>query len=64
MMEPAEDIELLELLFVDLGPLQEGFAGVLIRVYRCGAPVRPAEAPRARVRALPTTCRSQRVISH
>src|SRR5215213_8540006 len=36
MMEPAEDIELLELLFVDLGPLQEGFAGVLIKVYRCG----------------------------
>ena len=64
MMEPAEDIELLELLFVDLGPLQEGFAGVLIRVYRCGAPVRPAEDPRARVRALAKTCRSQKIICH
>jgi hypothetical protein len=32
MVEPAEDIELLELLFVELDPLQEGFAGVLIEV--------------------------------
>jgi hypothetical protein len=32
MMEPAEDMELLELLFVDLDPLQEGFAGVLVEV--------------------------------
>ena len=36
MVEPAEDIELLELLFVELDPLHEGFAGVLIEVYRCG----------------------------
>jgi hypothetical protein len=32
MVEPAEDIELLDLLFVELDPLQEGFAGVLIEV--------------------------------
>ena len=32
MMEPAEDMELLELLFVDLDPLQKGFAGVLVEV--------------------------------
>jgi hypothetical protein len=32
MMEPAEDIKLLELLFVDLDPLQEGFAGALVEV--------------------------------
>jgi hypothetical protein len=32
MMEPAEDMELLELLFVELDPLQEGFARVLVEV--------------------------------
>jgi hypothetical protein len=32
MMETAEDMELLELLFVELDPLQEGFAGVLVKV--------------------------------
>jgi sporulation-control protein spo0M len=35
-MKPTEDIELLELLFVELDPLQDGFAGVLLEVYRRG----------------------------
>ncbi len=34
-MKPTEDIELLELLFVELDPLLEGFAGVLVEIYRC-----------------------------
>ena len=37
MVEPAEDIELLELLFVELDPLQERFSGVLIEVSTAAA---------------------------
>jgi hypothetical protein len=33
-MKPAEDVELLELLFVWLDPLLEGFAEVLVEIYR------------------------------
>ncbi len=35
-MNPTEDIELLELLLVEMDPLQHGFVGVLIEVHRCG----------------------------
>ena len=35
-MDLREDIELLELLFVELDPLADGFAGVLVEIYRCG----------------------------
>jgi hypothetical protein len=35
-MKPEEDIELLESLFVELDPLVDGFAGVLVEVYRRG----------------------------
>jgi hypothetical protein len=33
-MEPGEDIEVLELLFMELDPLVEGFSGVLVELYR------------------------------
>ena len=35
-MKPTEDIELLELLLVEMDPLQDGFAGVLVEVLRRG----------------------------
>lgn len=35
-MKLQEDFELLESLFVELDPLEEGFAGVLLEVYRQG----------------------------
>ncbi len=35
-MNPTEDIELLELLLVELDPLADGFAGVLVEVHRQG----------------------------
>ena len=35
-MNQTEDIELLELLFVELDPLKDGFVGVLIEVHRRG----------------------------
>jgi hypothetical protein len=35
-MNPTEDIELLELLLVEMDPLQDGFVGVLVEVHRCG----------------------------
>lgn len=35
-MELGEDIELLESLFVELDPLEDGFAGVLLEIHRCG----------------------------
>lgn len=34
-MEVREDFELLESLFVELDPLADGFAGVLVEVHRC-----------------------------
>ena len=33
-MKPTEDIELLELLFVEMDPLADGFAGVLVTIFR------------------------------
>ena len=33
-MEPGEDIEVLELFFMELDPLVEGFSGVLVELYR------------------------------
>ena len=35
-MQIREDFELLESLFVELDPLEDGFAGVLLEVYRDG----------------------------
>jgi hypothetical protein len=35
-MNPTEDIELLELLLVEMDPLQDGFVGVLVEVHRRG----------------------------
>ncbi len=35
-MKIGEDLELLESLFVELDPLEDGFAGVLLEVYRQG----------------------------
>jgi hypothetical protein len=35
-MKPTEDIELLELLFVEMDPLADGFAGMLLEVHRQG----------------------------
>ena len=35
-MQIREDFELLECLFVELDPLEDGFAGVLLEVYRHG----------------------------
>lgn len=35
-MKTTEDIELLELLFVELDPLTDGFVGVLLEVHRRG----------------------------
>ena len=35
-MQIREDFELLESLFVELNPLEDGFAGVLIEIYRHG----------------------------
>ena len=34
-MNLREDFELLESLFVELDPLTDGFAGVLLELYRC-----------------------------
>ncbi len=34
-MKLEEDIELLESLFVELDPLEDGFAGVLVEIHRC-----------------------------
>lgn len=33
-MQITEDFELLEFLFVELNPLEDGFAGVLLEIYR------------------------------
>jgi hypothetical protein len=35
-MELEEDFELLESLFVELDPLEDGFAGVILEVHRYG----------------------------
>jgi hypothetical protein len=35
-MKPLQDFELLESLFVELDPLEDGFVGVLLEVYRLG----------------------------
>ncbi len=35
-MKPAQDVELLELLLVEMDPLAEGFSGVLVEVHRKG----------------------------
>ncbi len=35
-MKTTEDIKLLELLFVELDPLEDGFVGVLLEVHRRG----------------------------
>jgi hypothetical protein len=35
-MQIREDFELLECLFVELDPLEDGFAGVLLEIHRCG----------------------------
>jgi hypothetical protein len=35
-MKPTEDTELLELRFVELDPLTDGFVGVLLEVHRQG----------------------------
>ncbi len=35
-MNISEDFELLESLFVELDPLQDGFVGVLLEIYRLG----------------------------
>ena len=35
-MQIREDFELLESLFVELNPLEDGFAGMLIEIYRHG----------------------------
>jgi len=35
-MQAREDFELLESLFLELDPLEDGFAGVLLEVYRQG----------------------------
>ncbi len=33
-MKPLQDFELLESLFVELDPLEDGFAGVILEVHR------------------------------
>jgi hypothetical protein len=35
-MNLSEDFELLELLFVELNPLEDGFGGALLEIYRNG----------------------------
>ncbi len=35
-MNPTEGTEFLELLFVEMDPLEDGFAGVLVEVHRRG----------------------------